>query len=263
MALKARVGGDEFAALDPGLQPLYRKSESGEYLLDAEGVEDVRGLKSALEAQKEQARKYRELAQQYEGLDPAAARAALQKLHEYEDKQLLDAGKVEELLAKRTERMRADFEAAQKALQQQTEKLQGENKTLGDKLAEVLIDSGLTQAAQKAGVRQTALPDVILRGRLVWKLQEGKPLPVRDDGSLLYGKKPPEPMSMDEWMASLASDAPHLFEPSRGAGTPQGSGPVVRAGVLVMSRDEARDPTIYRARKEEAARVGAELRVAE
>src|SRR5689334_18279239 len=61
---------DSIDALDAALQPLYTRGDDGKYRLDAEGVEDVSGLKNALAAQKEAARLAKEKA------DEAARRLA-------------------------------------------------------------------------------------------------------------------------------------------------------------------------------------------
>ena len=261
MALKAKIGEEEFQTVPESVRGFYKKSGDS-YLLDAEGVEDVSGLKTALEKERESKkaaeRAAKELSARFGDLDPDEAKRALAKLHELEDKNLLDAGKVDELVQKRTERMRLDHEAQIKKYAQELESERTEKTKLSGRLSEVLIDSGLREAAVKAGVKATALLDLQLRGRNIWKLKEGQPVPVRDDGSVVFGKNPQAPMTMDEWVASLQTEAPHLFETNKGAGSePTNRG--ATGGRVTLTREQARDVRTWRAAQDQAAKSGAQV----
>lgn len=212
------------------LRSLYVE-KNGKFVLDADGVEDVTGLKNALEAQKEAERKARrefdELKLKIGDMDPDKARAALKRMQELEDKTLLDEGKVEELIATRTERMRTDHDNQVKGFNTKIQELETSNTTLNKTLSEVLIDNALRAAASNLGVRATAMEDVILRGRQIWKLKDGKPTPFSGE-QVIFGKNPNEPMSMDEWLGEMHTKAPHWFEGSNGSGSgnkPGGGGP--------------------------------------
>jgi len=264
MPAKAQVTAEEFTTLPEPVQSLYVQDGDAYKLTIEDGMGDTASLRKALEAERTQRQTFekevRALRGRYKDLDPEKAREALGRLQEMEDKQLLDTGKVEELLTKRTERMRLDFENQQKAYQQQMTALEQERGNLTTRLEEVLIDTGLTQACIKARVKESAIADVLLRGRRVWHLRDGKPLPLRDDGeTVLYGKNPSVPMSMEEWVASLQSDAPHLFEENRGGGTAPGGRPSSSGGRIVLSREQARDVRTWRQASDEAARSGAQL----
>lgn len=266
MPAKARITADEFTALPEPVQALYTALDdgTGTYQIAVEDdLGDTSALKKALERER-MARQTKEkeltsLRSSFRDLDPEKAREALARLQEIEDKQLLDKGQIDELLTKRTERMRQDYEARVAAFEQEKKNLAIERDKLNQRLEEVLIDTGLTQAAVKARVRETAIPDVLGRGRRVWHLREGKPLPLRDDGeTVIYGKNPSQPMNMEEWVASLQNDAPHLFEENRGTGAAPG-GRSSGNGRIVITREQARDVREWRRVNDEAARSGAQV----
>ncbi len=262
MAVKAKITDEEYAASPDAVKAFYKKAEGGGFILDAEGVEDVRGLKSALEKERDGRKaldaKLKELEGKFQDLDPEAAREALAEIQKIRDQKLITEGKIEELLATRTEALRKDFNTQKAAYDKQLDALKADNGKLTGRLEEVLIDSGIQNVASAARVRASALTDVLLRGRKTWRLHEGKPTPFRDDGEVLYGKDPKAPMSMEEWIASLQADAPHLFEDSKGSGTEPNS-PRATGNRLTLTRDQARDVATWRNAEREAAKTGAQI----
>lgn len=266
MAIKAKLTETEFNALDAALKTLYKQSSDG-FLLDAEGVEDVTGLKKVLDDKKADVDKLRKAIKDqedrmkaFEGIDIDEAKTLIEEKRKLGDKKMLEEGKVEELFLARTDRLRKDYERQITVLQQQVVSEQKEKGNLTTRLEEVLIDTGLTEAAGKAGIRSSALRDVLLRGRTVWKLKDGKPTPYRNGEEILFGKDVTKPISMEEWVASLQPDAPHLFEPNSGARTEPGGG---RSGSgpnrIVLTRDQARDVRTWRTAQDQAAKSGAEV----
>lgn len=220
MALKAIL--DSLDSVPEGLREHYKKDEtSGKYRLDADGVEDVTGLKSALEKERNErkttSQKLKELTEQLGDLDPAKAREALKKLQEMEDKKMIDAGKIDELLAHRTERMKQDFENQSKAFNKTIEDRTKERDQLNGRLSELLIDNGLRQAAVKAGIRPEAVEDAVLWGKQLYRIKDGNPVPMKGD-QVLYGKNPNEPMPMEEYFSGLTTEKSHWFAESTGGG---------------------------------------------
>lgn len=178
-------------------------------------------LNRRLEETGQQASKVGELQtllKNYEGLDPEKARAALETMTKIDEQKLIDAGKMDEVLAQRTQRMVSDFEGQISALDKA---LAEERKTGGvykEKLTSVVIDNSLQNAVGGvATVRKGAMQDILSRGRNVWSLNEdGTPVPTGNDGKVMYGKDGKSTLSMDEWAQSLVEDAGYLFEASKG-----------------------------------------------
>ncbi len=105
--LKAKINKDEYAELGDVLHEFYTETADGEYVLEADGVEDVTGLKSALERERAAVRDAKKVLKQFEGLNADEARKALSETSQREEKDLIDQKKFEEVLKK----YKADFDA--------------------------------------------------------------------------------------------------------------------------------------------------------
>lgn len=260
MGLKAVLGNKaEVEALAEPLRALYVEKD-GQFILDAE-VEShpaVGGLRTALQKEREGRsttdKELQKLRKDIDGLDPAKAREALARVQELEDKQLIEAGKFDELVAARTKRLQDDHAVQVGEFQKQSKTFESQVATLNNELATERIDNALTLIATKKGVRPTALTDVILRARRVWRLEEGKPVPKEGD-TVLYGKDPSKPMPMDEWLDALRTgDGAHLFEGLGGSGS--SNNPTRDGKNIVLTRAQAKDTAQYRAAREAAAKQG-------
>jgi hypothetical protein len=154
----------------------------------------------------------------YEGLDPVEAREALEKMRSINEKKLVDAGKLDEVLEQRTQRMRSDFEGQIQALNRSLDEQKQTGGVYKEKLTKVVIDNSLQNAVgQVATVRKGAMQDILSRGRSVWSLNEdGTPVPTGSDGKVMYGKDGKSMLSMEEWAQSLVDEASYLFEASKG-----------------------------------------------
>ncbi len=126
------------------------------------------------------------------------------------------APKLEEMLAARTDAMKKEHA---KVLTAEQDK----NKALYDRLAKVLIDDALATAAASKGVLSSAIEDVKLRGRNVFKLEGDEVVAYGVDNKPRYGKDS-KPLKIEEWMEGLASEAAHLFNANKGTGSGAGAG---------------------------------------
>lgn len=177
----------------------------------------------------------------YEGLDPDEARKALDTMRNINEQKLIDAGKLDEVLGQRTERMRSDYEGKIKALESNLTNTRTEGETFKKRLTEVVIDNSLQAAVGTvAPVKKGAMQDVLHRGRGVWSLnEEGKPVPVGSDGKVMYGTDGQSTLSMEEWAQSLVQDAPYLFEANSGGGSGGGmKKPDAGDGRMISAMDQ-------------------------
>jgi len=269
MALKSKLTKDEHAKLPDALKEHYVERD-GAFVLDADGLEDAGSLRSALEKErKERAaaqRQHRELLDKIGDMDPEQARAAVKKLHELEEKGLLDAGKVEEVIKARTDAMQKDHANQIAGFKKQVEERDAQISTLTKSFTDLTIKSDLTPLFLKKGGRPEALEDAIARMTMLgvdgvrWAMKDGAIVALAGD-QIKYGKDPQKPMSFDEGLELLASKAPHLFQPSSGAGAGGGSG-AGGAGGFTISREDARNPQKYQAAKDAAAKAGQSLNIA-
>jgi len=229
MKLKAQV--KSLTEIDKAYQDLY--TQVGDvFVLDIDDSEyksklsEFRDTNITLQQQLQKAggnaeeiAKLQEMLKGFEGLDAAEAREAMEKMRGIEEKNLIDAGKLDEVVAQRVERMRADFEGKSTAMTQQLQELQEQRDRLNSQLTTVVIDNDLQRAVgEVATVRAGAMQDILSRGRSIWSLDEnGAPVPMQNK-EVMYSKDGKQQISMTEWAQSLLMDAPYLFEPNSGGG---------------------------------------------
>lgn len=219
MALPITV--DSLDTLDEGVRNLYIE-EGGKFRLDLDGYEDPTGLKTALQKERDAAKDAkRRLAEaegfkaQFDGLDIESVKALLSKASTDEETRLLAEGKLDEVLNKRTERLRGDYDKQLQAEKARAEKAEAFANQFKHK---VLADS-IRSAALKAGALQEASEDIILRARGTFQLNEnGEAMAVDKDGEIICGKDGKSPLTPLEWAESLRESAPHLWPKAVGAG---------------------------------------------
>jgi hypothetical protein len=236
VALKAIL--DSLDEVPEAQHELYVERD-GRFHLDVEGVVPQDRLREFRENNIKLMKEREELnakLEKFKDIDPEKYQDAIKKLQELDDKKMLDEGKIEELLTMRTERLRTDYDNQIKAFQKKVTDLEASSKTLADELAKERIDGRLREAAGKVGIRSSALPDLINRGRQVWRLVEGNPVAMHGE-QMIYGKDPSKPIAMDEWIGSLSDDAPHLFETSSGGGAQNQPGGGSRNGRIIPKGD--------------------------
>jgi hypothetical protein len=158
------------------------------------GVATIADAKTKLEAIKD--------------IDPVAYGDLKKKVKDYEDGK---NPKIDELVTERTKVMVADHT---KVLGQRDDTIKGQ----AAKLQKLMIDDALTVAATAKGVLPSAIEDVKLRGRTIFRLEGDDVIAVDTMGKPMYGKDS-KPLSIPEWMERLATEATHLFGENKGGGS--------------------------------------------
>jgi hypothetical protein len=195
----------------------------GAFVLDAEGaveksrVDEFRNNNVTLKKQLD------ELLKKYEGLDPDEARKLLEQKQKLEEGQLLKEGDVEKIVLARVKTAIEPIEKRAQAAEQSAAKV-------SERLADIEINRAAIVAATKMGLRPSAIPDLTLRARTVFRMVDGKSTAFDADGKTpLYGADGLTPLTLDEWVGKLVVEAPHLFEPNAGGGA-TGSNPGSASG---------------------------------
>lgn len=160
------------------------------------------------------------------------------------DKKLIDAGKLDELLASRTEKMRTDFEKQIVSLNESLEKVKGISATHAGRLSKVMVESEVGKILSKSGNRpiQGALDDIFSRAGSTWRTnEEGQLVALDVKGEPVYGGEG-KVLTLDEWLVQTVKDAPYLFEANKGTDGKGGKGSAAKGsdGILRIPRsDEA------------------------
>lgn len=225
MALKAVL--ESLDDVDEGLRSHYTKDEeTGKFRLEAEGLVPKVKVDQFRQNNLELTNQLKDLqakVKQFDGIDPeeyARLKADLDKLNRKAGKG--DDGdlqqRIEAELAKATNKLTAKHKEELSAKE-------AEAKTFKARYERKVIDSEITKAAVAAGVQETAIDDVLYRSRDVFALDDKENVVALDsNGQPMLRDADAEPMTVKDWLNSLAMRAPHLFKGSSGGGASNGGG---------------------------------------
>lgn len=208
----------------------FYAEEDGVFILDTEKY--FAGMSSARDKEKEEARKAKEQLNKFSGLDPEAAKLALAKLHELEEKKQIAEGDIDKVVANRVEKLKTDLESR---LANETARAN----SFESQLSTIVVDKSVQTAAVMANVIPEAMDDILERARKVFKANNGVPVPMKGDETI-YGKDGKTPMTITEWLEELKSKAGHLFRQAEGSkgGRPNGTGTGTLQGLEGLSGTE-------------------------
>jgi hypothetical protein len=192
-------------------QALYAERD-GAWVLDVEGAVEKAKLDEFRATNVSLLKERDELKKRFEGIEPDEVRALAEEKRKLEERAQLKAGEVEKVVEGRIKGLKADLE-------KQLSSVSAERDALSARLTAIQIDQGVISAATKRGLRPSAIPDITARARTTFKLVNGTPTAFEKDGtSVRYGRDGLTPMTLEEWVDSQVSEAPHLFESNAGGG---------------------------------------------
>ncbi len=205
-------------------------------LIDERVTSEVTGLKTKNSELLGTIKQQKENLSRFDGIDPDAVRGILQRFSDDEEAKLIAAGKIDEVLDKRTERMRADVDKQIKAANERADKAEA----FSNKFRDRVLGDAIRAAAAKTGALPEASDDLILRAKGTFQLNdEGEAVAVDANGDVLFGKDGKTPLSPLEWAESLKETAPHLFPRAEGTGAgghkPGGGGGNLKRSVMSAS----------------------------
>lgn len=194
---------DSLDAIKEEHRALYVE-ENGKFRLDLEGYEDPKGLKSALQSERDAAKnaklELQKLQKQFEGIDPEIVKKVFAQIDQDEEAKLIAEGKVNEVIQKRTEKMREEHEKLLKAEKERADKAEA----YAQKFKQSVIQSQIVQAAIELEALPEATPDIAFLAQSKFALDEnGKAVAVDENGEVVIGKDGQTPMTPKEWVESL------------------------------------------------------------
>ena len=264
--LAAIVKQEVFDKLPDAIKTEYKKQDNGTYLLDVQAIDDfalenVKGLKSALSAERAAKETVMNSMKAFEGLDATAAKEALEKIKKLGD--LPTEGKVKE-----------QIEAIKKQLEDKHKGELGAKEAsmskLTKQLEKMLVESAAVKAiSENKGNVELLLPHVRNNVRMK-QLENGEfSVEVVDpNGQVRISPATGQTgnMSIAELVSEMKSKDTYApaFEGSGASGSgATGGGSKVQNGRHVLSSVDAKDPMKYRAAKEAAAKAGSQLQIAD
>ena len=214
MGMKAIV--DSIEDLPEALREFYAEKD-GKFQLSVDGMTSKDKLDEFRTNNVDLLKQLKDMKGKYGNIDMEKYQELMLAEQENKDKEMIDAGKIDELLEERTKRMREE-------LQGTNDELTGNNQKLTARLEKLVIDNAARDAAIKAGVVPTAVNDVLSRVRGTFSLDGDDAMPKDSEGNVIYGSDGSTPLSIADWVTGLQKEAPHLFPASSGGGSQHNSG---------------------------------------
>ncbi len=267
MKLKTKLSSlDELNALPDQYKEKYVAAEDGKsWHLDEIEIEDLTALKAnqerLLKSNKERQEEIKALREKYADIDPDKAREAEKKLHELEEKDLLDKGQFDELFAKRYEIREREHENQKKALAKSMEDERTRATQLAQKLQQTMVFNQLSMEAPKLGINADLIPALQLMAEKDWVSDEEGKQVWKENGEVKFGKDGMSPATMTDYLSAMAAKMPSILRSSNGTGS-QGNGKPGN-GAVTISREQMTDIRNYEAAKKQAADMKVPLQVTE
>ncbi|MFH3942290.1 hypothetical protein ACJBLD_17040 [Acinetobacter nosocomialis] len=194
------------AAVDEAVKGLKDKN--------AELIKDKKELKDELGS----------LKSRVDGLDLDAIKVLLDKSNQDEESKLIAEGKIEEVIQKRTEKMREEHEKLLKAEKERADKAE----TYANKFRQSVIQGQIVQAAVEMGALSEATADIAFLAQSQFSLDEnGKAVAIDANGEVVIGKDGSNPVTPKEWVEGLRENKPYFWPKANGSGSP-GSGTSIK-----------------------------------
>lgn len=196
-------GGGTAPVITPEIQAIIDKAVS----------EQVSGVKAKRDELLGKLKEQNDNLKRFDGIDPDAVRGILKRFENDEEAKLIADGKIDEVINKRTERLRNDVDKQLKEANSRVERAEA----FANKFRQRVLGDEVRSAAGKAGALASAQEDLILRAKGIFQINdEGQAVAVDDDGNPIMGKDGRTPLSPVEWVESLKESAPHLFPDASG-----------------------------------------------
>ncbi|MGE4486361.1 MAG: hypothetical protein AB7C95_00875 [Synergistaceae bacterium] len=187
-------------------------------LVSAAIEKEVGGLKGKNNELLEKLTKQGETLKQFEGIDPVKTRELLEKMDKDADLQMLKDGKLDELVSKKADGIKAKYEDQLKGVNSTLEQVSSERDLFKSKYESHVVSDVVGKLALESKVVPTALDDINRRAREVFVVNEKGELEARDkDGNLLKNEEG-DLVTPQRFIEALKKAAPHYWPASKGGG---------------------------------------------
>jgi hypothetical protein len=184
-------------------------------IIDARVGEAVNGLKTKNTELLGKVRETSDKLKTFDGIDADSVRTILKRFSDDDEAKLIAEGKIDEVLSKRAERMKAGYDKDLLTAREQATTAASRT----EKFASRVLKGEVIGAASEAGVHKYALEDAMLSAARDFELDDDGN-PVAREGK--YGKDG-KPLTLKEWFADMKDSRPHWF-PATGSGGGAGHG---------------------------------------
>lgn len=192
----------------------------------------------------------------FEGIDVDKIKDMQSRFENDEEAKLISEGKIDEVINRRTERMRTDLTTKLDAASETEAKITAERDSFKDMFHQERINNQIRLAAEKSGVLPEAIEDIIKRAAGVFSLNDDGAIVARDkEGNLILSKDGKSVLGPPEFVETLKESASYYWPGSVGGGA-GGSG----AGKGSADLNTQMQAAVARGDMKEYRRLRAELK---
>lgn len=180
---------------------------------------EVAGLKKKNSEVIGKLKETQEKMKQFDGLDVETLKSLHAQLQQNEELKLLAEGKTEEVVTRRVELLKKDYDNQIGMLKAAVDERDSALKQKEENLRKLAVDGTVREAYMTLGFEPTALDDVIRIARDVFIMDEhGDVVPRDGKGNVIFSKDGKSPITTSEWLNLLSEKKPYLKGVSKGAG---------------------------------------------
>ncbi|MDD9340088.1 MAG: hypothetical protein PV362_10655 [Providencia heimbachae] len=155
------------------------------------------------------------LKSQLGGIDLTAVKDLLSKANMDEESKLIAEGKLDEVIQKRTERLRDDYESKLTAEKERADKAEN----YANKFRQSVVKGQIVQAAIENGVLKEATGDIAFLAQSQFSLDDnGNAVALDENGEVIIGKDGKTPLTPKEWVETIRESKPYFWPVAQGTG---------------------------------------------
>lgn len=223
-------------AIPEGAREFYVESE-GKYVLDAdvEGHPKARGLKTALESERRDVRKYKAEFEKRKDVDldrwgklkdltdEEVEAFNTWKLAQAEQANIKNGGDPDAEFLKRAEPLKKKYENELAAKDRQIQESQKAAQQAEEKLKRTTVTSKISDACSQEGIRREAMEEVVpFLAQFVNVNKDGEVVVLDENGEERFGSDG-KLMKLREFIQEKGAQKPHWWHPSHGGGANNGT----------------------------------------
>ncbi len=177
-------------------------------------------------------------------------KSMLDKAQGEEEAALLKSGQFDEVLERRTQAIKSEYQRQLEDLHQQREQAENDKQAARQRFGSVYLGEQLAGALErkKLRLRPTARADLLTRAGSTFEPNDALDALVAKNDSV--GERG-ESLTIEEWLDRTVTDAPHVFDGGDGGGATPGNGV---SGNRIRMADVKNDPVAFLQASEKVAR---------
>ncbi|RLB67216.1 MAG: hypothetical protein DRH08_04235 [Deltaproteobacteria bacterium] len=153
----------------------------------------------------------------FDGLNAEELKKLKKMVDESEESELLQQGRFDEIVNRRTEKMRLSHEEELITIQTDYDALKKKESNVSSAFDQYKIQLAINNAASLSGALPTAIPDIVNRSTNMFSLDTDGQIYARDEEGNIRKDKSGKALDPTQYVSNLQNEAPHFWPASKSA----------------------------------------------